>query len=282
MSYNDNTSSEHKFVSESGNTIPVFSIENTVGYSKFYITTATPESSINTDIGGLAIDSVNGNFYIKKGISGTNTEWFNMSSSSSSSTPLSVTNTIFENNNRFIEQLIGAGITTFGTTGVEANTLLNGDGVDITLPLISQNLLNGNPTFYASIRIGNLNAAGQFFIGIGIPVGGGSFNYSTIEHIGLKIDLDTVEAKYTQSDGSSESEGIGFTVGTNTLIELFCVISSATSITYYRRLNGGTLSSGYTISTNVPTFSTGNMGFGMANTANGSNTIHVRSMSHSR
>lgn len=84
MSYSNNTSTEDQIVSENGQTLPVFSLVNTIGNVSYFVTTASPEGVITADIGDLAVDISNGAFYIKKTTSGTNTSWYNFTSSSSS------------------------------------------------------------------------------------------------------------------------------------------------------------------------------------------------------
>lgn len=57
------------------NSVPILTLENTAGDLQFFRTDATPEAAITGSIGDLAIDSTNGNAYIKNSGTATNTGW---------------------------------------------------------------------------------------------------------------------------------------------------------------------------------------------------------------
>lgn len=179
--------------------------------------------------------------------------------------PKTVFSTIFEYINDRITSLTVVGT---GTGATSANGYLINPGSTATSSAnalwsmtASQGsaLQLGSPFFSAIINCQSINAAtnsGQFFIGIGnMTVAGAGITF-TGRHIGFKLVKTggSTSLYATQGDGTTEnaSSALLTSLADNDCIDLMFKINGTSSVDYYTRKNGGSLSSATNLTSNIP------------------------------
>lgn len=168
-------------------------------------------------------------------------------------------NTIFENSARFTS-IANSGTNTFNTTGFYMDTTItatraSGITIDVLPPAASVFL--GSPSFSTSFSFANIGGTGtgSSYFGLGLVTKTGSGHTYTTDHAGFKVLVSgSVASLYgTQGDGTTEAATSALTtLAVGDTVDVYLKFNSTTSVTYYFRKNGGSLSSGTTLSTNMP------------------------------
>lgn len=200
--------------------------------------------------------------------------------------------TLFETSGRFTGAVTGSGANSYGTTGV---VLSNGGGsagsnnVLLTITNSSNDLYLDSPLFHATVTLGdhdgNLNSSTSFF-GIGNLTVASAGITLTGRHVGFKF-LKTGGATTlygTQADGSTETASSALSTGVNgDIFDLYFRMNNTTSVDYYWRKNGGSLSSAVNLTTNIPSTTTITLQCAVSTNATGSAAVYgVFSMSYER
>lgn len=170
--------------------------------------------------------------------------------------------TQFETLARFTEVLVGAGTTTFNTSGLS----VNGSGGTAAAATIrwalnsgsNFNSAGGSPVFGCSVTtpLGLAGGSlGSCYMGIGSPTVAGTGHTFIVRHIGFKIIVvDTTASLYaTQADGTTETASAALTtLAVSDVLDLICVVNGTSSVDYYWRKNGGSLSAATNLTANIP------------------------------
>lgn len=167
--------------------------------------------------------------------------------------------TNFEGSGRFINTTTaGTSIApTYGNQGVTIDTTATSGRYCRVLWYIA-NAFTNSPTFTCTLLANALNAASgdaRSFIGLGQPtVSGTGIVYTGLNTIGFTINKSagTVNVGGQNGDGSGVVGANFTTLADNDILELF-IKATPTSIKYYYRKNGGTITLGTTQTTNIPT-----------------------------
>lgn len=170
--------------------------------------------------------------------------------------------TIFETAARFTSTLGTSGTAVYGATGLTLSTgSSSASYANTTLQAgltAKTNLFAGNPIFSTCLIINTYSShqtSAGFYIGIGSVTSGAGYDFVTKKHIGFKIkDTGSALNVYgSVSDGTAETETVGLitSLAVNDMMELFFVKTGA-SVSFYYRVNGGTLSAAVTVTTHIP------------------------------
>ena len=179
--------------------------------------------------------------------------------------PKTVFSTIFEYIN---DRITSSTVTALGTAATSANgyavstgATAGGSTNSLWVMTASNNsaLQLGSPFFSAIVNCNSINAAtnsGHFFIGIGNMTVAGTGITFTGRHIGFKI-IKTGGSTIlyaTQGDGTTETASTALHTGLadDDCFDLMFKINGTSSVDYYTRKNGGTLSSATNLTTNIP------------------------------
>lgn len=175
----------------------------------------------------------------------------------------------FETAARYTTTQTGTGTSvTYDATGASLTTSNSTQGsIKITYWPPSNNgvlLFANSPTFTTYISLGNLwfpsaTTTGSVYAGVGdITVWDTSHTF-TNRHIGWKVLYASGAHRLyaTQADWTTENVSSSLTtIGSDDILELIAIVNGTTSVDYYWRKNGGSLSSVTTLTGNVPTGST--------------------------
>ena len=165
--------------------------------------------------------------------------------------------TNFEASGRFNGTVGGTGLNTFGNQGVTIEPGTTATSYSKLLWYIA-NAFTNNPTFTFTLKALSLNAASgdsRCFIGMGQPtVSGSGITYTAIDHIGITINKSAGTVNVGSAVGNSSSNvGTNFTtISDSDILEIFIKVSSS-SVKFYYRKNGGTITLGATETSNIPT-----------------------------
>jgi len=217
----------------------------------------------------------------------------------SASAPIAMTAvTAYETSARFSLNTHGSGTATFGTggvlvaTGATANSdesvawaVVRGNSATATA-----NLWAGSPmaTFCIALDVSGASNDWEAYAGIGnVTFSSGSHNWVN-EHVGFKLvkAAGTVSLYATQADAGTETASSALTtVVAGDVLDLIVKMNGSSSVDYYWRKNGGTLSSATNLTTNMPSTSSANnnvvVNIGNATRAENS-AIYVGSASYIR
>lgn len=133
------------------------------------------------------------------------------------------------------------------------------------------NVYAGSPIFTTSILCNSLTKAsgsGSSFFGIGQPTVAGSGHTYTVRHIGFKIlkSGGTVSLYATQADGTTETASAALTtLSDSDSLDLIARVNGTSSVDYYYRKNGGSLSSATNLTTNIPSGTSTDLQFSVSN-----------------
>lgn len=181
--------------------------------------------------------------------------------------------TSFEASGRFISTSGGTGSSTFGNQGMTIATGATGTSYNRVLWWITNFVYNNNPSFVTSMLIlAKGSGDARAFIGLGSPtIDGTSIAATGTNHAGFRFlkNSGTLSVEATQCDGSGSRDNASIAalsnLSDNDSLELFMKMTS-TSIKYYYRLNGGTLTLGATLSSTMPSGSETYISFMVTNT----------------
>lgn len=234
--------------------------------------------------------------YLKK-LSNSATEYMDgtgnwSTPSGGSSSPKMRMSTVFERSDRFGVTAVGAGSIVFDALGLNLLSSVTSTSSANTTWTIDLNgkVFLGSPTLSMHIYGGNLsdtaNTRSSYF-GLGTVSVNGSGHTYTDPHAGFKILLaGGVYSLYaTQANGSTETASSALTTIVNgDNLDLILTINGTSSVDYYWRKNGGSLSSATNLTTNMPTASSSSMAqFSVSNNANANFiTIDVSGASYER
>lgn len=170
--------------------------------------------------------------------------------------------TIFETSTRFSTTLV-SGTATFGNSGLQLDTTTtttrSASVVGFANSQANFSAFGGSPRFSANVTIDVLGTTGSSFFGMGAVTVGGTGHTYTTNHIGFKITMAASVASLfaTQGDGSTENASSALTTLTATdSVDIIAVVNGTTSVDYYWRKNGGTLSAATNLTSNLPTAAT--------------------------
>ena len=173
--------------------------------------------------------------------------------------------TTFEDSARFTATVLGSGTVAFNTNGaLLTTTAADTDSASLEWGLAQSGLqlYVGSPVFSLNCRMITLNAASgtaDMYFGIGACTVAASGITFTDKHIGFKITKasGTVSLYATQADGTTETASSALTTLANSdNLDLIAVVNGTTSVDYYWRKEGGSLSSATNLTTNIPTSTT--------------------------
>lgn len=177
------------------------------------------------------------------------------------STPTEVIySTTFETSTRFTNTVTSGGTATYGTNGLLLTTSATGTSgilVKWNNAVSGQSMLAGSPQFSCTLNMGTMGTDFQGKFGIGFNAGTGGALTFTHRFIGFKIiraSSGTASLFATQGDNTTETASAALrtlTANTNEH-DLIAKMNGTTSVDYYTREDGGTLSSATNLSTNVP------------------------------
>lgn len=165
--------------------------------------------------------------------------------------------TNFENSGRFVSTLGGSGANTFGNQGVTMSTGATSTSYSLLQWKIG-NVFTNNPTFTATLIMNSaIDGTARAFIGMGTPgVAGTGFTFINNNMIGFLVYNVSSSwwLKSVMNNGNASSE-VGndiVALAQNDVVEVFIKVTS-TSVKFYYRINGGTLTLGDTLTTQIPT-----------------------------
>lgn len=173
--------------------------------------------------------------------------------------------TPFETAARFASTVVNAGAVTYGTGGVSVNTSATGTSSAKVSGRVVSATNNGGvfTTFPAEVglllNVDTLGTDLQMFAGLGdITVDGSSITL-TSDHIGftlIRAASGACSLYATQAGGTETASSALTTVVAGDSLDIAIQLTSAVSISYYWRKNGGAWSSATTLTTNAPTTAT--------------------------
>lgn len=177
--------------------------------------------------------------------------------------PKMLASTSFESSSRFAAFATSGGNVVFGPTGATINTSATiSSAEDLRYVIFGDNNAEaGSPIVSFSIHASNAGTDSTAFFGLGgaaLTVDGSGIDYND-KHIGFKIVRSgngTINVYATQGDGTSETVSSSlFTLGAgfNEQMDLILKVNGNSSVDYYWRKSGGTLSTPTTLSGNMPT-----------------------------
>lgn len=214
---------------------------------------------------------------------------------SSSSTPKIIFATIFESTNRIANSALGGSASESITAdGLQIDTGGTNDSyLQYRISLGGGSgfakLFDNSPEYSATMMLSQINGTGEYFIGIGEPTmnPGATGLTWTDKHMGFKIGVSGgVATLYaTQANGTTQTISSALTtIAVNEPFEFTLKANGSSSVNYYWRLNGGSLSSATNLSTNVPTGNTERLGWAVTRLGNSSSRqqAYISSMSYSR
>lgn len=184
---------------------------------------------------------------------------------SSGSTPAMQVSTTFDTAARYSTGVSGGGTVTFGSTGMFLNVSTTDDsysrGVWSMGGFSSFAIFSGSPEWSAIVRVQTITIAsgtGEAFFGLGDPTIVGTANGIdfTEDHIGFKIVKTggTATLYATQATGATETASSALTtVDDADMLDLILKVNGTSSVDYYWRKAGGSLSSATNLTTNIPT-----------------------------
>ena len=189
--------------------------------------------------------------------------------SSPSSLPKVKVYTTFETSARFTANLAST-TTTYNSNGLTLATDGSGNkGGWVTFAIAGSNmsLYSAGSVFTASFSLNAVNSAGQVYIGIGEGISAGGGSVGTTKHVGFVVNIDSSVASLygTVANGSAETRTSALTtLSANDALSVLAIINSSTSVDFYWRKNGGTLSSATNVTTNIPTGTERLLSFGIS------------------
>lgn len=176
---------------------------------------------------------------------------------------IQVVSTCFETIARFTTSLLGG--TTSSQVALGASGLqlykhysygINAVGATWKLTGKASTLYSGSPMFTAKANFALMNnSVGSIYIGLGNPTLATTGHTFTVGHTGFKvIRTGGVNSLYaTQADGSTETASSALTTLANgDDLDLYVRINSTTSVDYFWRKNGGSISAATNLTTNMP------------------------------
>lgn len=215
------------------------------------------------------------------------------SSSGGSSTPRMDWNTDFPITTRFNKQASG-GVNTFNADGLNVDTTATGSRWAHTRFDVGASWGNptgmvlGSPAFSARFFVGAIGTDVLFVTGLGEMINdiAGGTQSCISKHFGFKITRvasGAIQLWATQANGTTETASLLDTVAVGNEIEVILKVTTGTSATYYYRKNGGALSAGVTLSTNMPATAENWVNWGIQNNAVATqSTIYLFNSSFSR
>ena len=173
--------------------------------------------------------------------------------------PCNVASTVFEASARFENIVVSGGTATYAASGLLMDTSATG-GSSVKTSYAPRNgagtVLLFPSVFCCSLLHSTIGTDVQAYFGLGsITVAGTGITF-TVAHIGFKIVRASSGANQlfaTVADGVTEtaSSALATIAATNT-VDLAFRANSASSITFWHRINNGAWSSGTTLTTNIP------------------------------
>lgn len=165
----------------------------------------------------------------------------------------------------------GLVLTTNTTSGGGASVV-----TEFTVNSSKLSVFAGSPIFSATFGVSTIGTTGAFYVGIGSVTINPAPMVFTPSHIGFKVLIVAgVATLYgTQSDGTESTTSALTTLTTSDIVDVFAIVSGTTSVTYYYRKNGGTMSAGEALTTNIPTADSGRYFMGaISNNASVTNSV---------
>jgi len=242
--------------------------------SGWQITSAVANATDSVKVGGVTITGTPNAWDVPIATSGTAATWWAPAGWWAATKCLITSN--FETLARVTETTTGSGSShVVGSTG---SSIVTSNSAQGSIKIVwspggnGMLLFDNNPKFTTNIVIWNLwwfsaTTTGSLFMGIGDIAVSNTAHTFTNRHIGFKVLYSggnhTLFA--TQADWTTENASSALTTFSGSfwwdILELICIVNWTTSVDYYWRKNGGSLSSVTTLTGNVPTGATNSNGF---------------------
>ncbi len=223
-----------------------------------------------------AVPGTSGNILTSDG-----TNWTSAAPAASGSTTVDAT-TDFSVTTRFSTTIVGSAANALQVWGFGTNTGATNPSSIENLWRLNPNTafdaFSSSPLFSCSFGPGTIPTSGQVYIGIGSPTIAGAGITFTDFHIGFKILIVAgVASLYaTQGDGGTENASSALTtLAASDAVEVILKVNGSSSVDYYWRKNGGSLSSATNLTSNLPdtTTNTQNCSFSLSNANSTSNVV---------
>lgn len=179
------------------------------------------------------------------------------------STPTLTLSGFYESSGRYLTATGGSGSATFTTNALTLNTgATSSSYARCHAQLTSTStfkVYEGSPTLSFAIEMANAPNNTETYVGLGLVSVSGSGHTFTNDHIGFKIidDGGTLTLYATQADNTTETVSSALTtITTTTALDLILKVNGTSSVDYYWRKDGGTLSSATNLTTNIPSVNT--------------------------
>jgi hypothetical protein len=199
-------------------------------------------------------------------------------------TPALIMSSIYETSGSFIYHVAGGGDHSVGASGAIIETSATANSYSSLARSIYNTAQLGSPSYSTMIQPQTVGTDFQSFFGIGLLVDN-NIPFSQ-NHIGFKIlrvASGAINLYATQGNGSETASSVLTTFAENDIIDLIFKVNGSTSVDYYWRKNGGTLSSVTTLTTNIPTGNMASLQAIVSNTNVATQTnISLKSFSYSR
>lgn len=174
-----------------------------------------------------------------------------------------ILSTCFETAARFTSSILGGATSssnTFGTAGLRIykHYTYGINALNNVMQLVGRasTLYLGSPIFSTRILVTAFtNNVGSIYCGLGNPTVATTGHTWTVGHAGFKIVKSggVVSLYATQADGSTETASSALTtVADGDELDLMLRINGSSSVDYYWRKNGGSMSSATNLTTNMP------------------------------
>lgn len=174
--------------------------------------------------------------------------------------------TSFDTAGRYVSTLTGAGTASFNTNGLTL-TLTTGttDSASVTWALggggaASVKLFSGSPLVSVGVCVqapSDIPNNATAYFGINPVTVSGSGHTFTDRHIGFKLvkAAGSISLYGTQANGTTETATSALTTLDTAydIVDLIFKVNGTSSVDYYYRKNGGSLSSATNLTTNLPT-----------------------------
>ena len=162
-------------------------------------------------------------------------------------TPRMRASTTFETAGRFLSANTAGGTTAFGITGLTCTTSTTSASLS-KIRMLAPTATIGSAVigveWSCGVEIDAIGTSGEYYLGFGSIDATGSSHTFTDNHIGFKIIVSSGTATlYGTVGASGETTANLTTVTAGTFLDLIFYVTSSTTVDFYYRKNGGTLSS---------------------------------------
>lgn len=222
-----------------------------------------------------AAPSTSGNVMTSDG-----TNWTSAAPAAGSGTPTMKISTTFETSGRFTDS--GTGTATFGTGGLSLDTTTS------TTRYKMKQWFQGTPNtvnvfaaggiFSCSLTYDTAGTTSAAFFGLGdCNISGSGITFGGFKQIGFKIlNVSGTASVYATTTNASENASSALTtIVAGDALDLIVQVVSTSSVNFYWRKNGGSLSAATNLTTQIPTVQSGYISFGVSNGGTTQQTVYM-------